>query len=116
MLLLENENKGNFVDRVVLKNVLVSWWDYFFSLIDTNDFESMVEVGNWDLLNLENIVAIKDGLKIFSCQKDGLELVQTIVMGVLFVELLPLDWVEHFQDNLFGVVRLFVQNISQKFL
>ena len=76
----------------------------------------MVEVGNWDLLNLKDIVAVEDGLKIFCRQKDGLELVQAVVVRILFVKLLPLDRMEHLQDDLLGVIWFLIQNIGQKFL
>ena len=61
------------------------------SLINTDDFQGVVQVGYGDLLDLQNVIRVENGLEVLSRQKLRLELVQAVVVGVLLVKLLALD-------------------------
>ena len=61
------------------------------SLINTDDFQGVVQVSYGDLLDLQNVIRVENGLEVLSRQKLRLELVQAVVVGVLLVKLLALD-------------------------
>ena len=61
------------------------------SLINTDDFQGVVQVSYGDLLDLQNVIRVENGLEVLSRQKLRLELVQAVVVGVCLVELLTLD-------------------------
>ena len=76
----------------------------------------MVHVGYRNLLDLKHIVRVEDGLKVFSVKELTLELIKTIVVRVLFAELLALGGLKHLEDGSFGVGRLIIQNVGHQFL
>ena len=76
----------------------------------------MVQVRNWNLLDLKDIVAVEDGLEVLSREEDGLELVQAVVVWVSLVELLALDGLQHFEDGGLGVSGLLIQDVGHEFL
>ena len=61
------------------------------SLINTDDFQGVVQVSYGDLLDLQNVIRVENGLEVLSRQKLRLELVQAVVVGILLVKLLALD-------------------------
>ena len=116
VLLLKDEDERDLVDGIVLKHSLVTRSDDLFSLVHTYDFECVVKVGDWDLLDLQHIVGVENGREIFRRQKLRLELVKTVVVGVYLAELFLLDRLQHFENRLLGVSRLLIQNVSHEFL
>ena len=116
VLLLKDEDEGNFVDGVVLKHVFIPFLDDLLRLVDAHDFQSVVEVRDGDLLDLKHIVAVEDGLEVLGRQELRLELIQTVVVWVLLVELLSLDRLQHLQDRLLWVSWLLIQNVRHQLL
>ena len=57
---------------------------------------------------MKDIVGVEKCIEVFSSQKLRLELIKTVVMRVLVVELLALDGLKHFEDGSFGVRWFFV--------
>ena len=77
-------------------------------LVDANDVQRVVEVGHGDLLDLENVVAVENGLEVFCREELRLELVKGVVVRVGLVELLSLDRLQHFEDRLFRLRWLLI--------
>ena len=82
VLLLEDEHEGDLVDSVVFEHVFIALLDDLFSLVDTHNLKCVVQVGDGDLLDLQNIVGVKDRLKIFRRQELRLEGIEGVVMRV----------------------------------
>ena len=116
MLLLQYENEGDLVDSIILQHVCISGLNDFLSLINADNLERMVQVCDRDLLYLKNIVAVKDGFKVFSCQELGLELIKAVVMGISLAELFALDRLKHLKDSSLRILRLVVQDVCHQFL
>ena len=95
MLLIEDEHERHLVDCVILNQVRVSLSNHFLSLVNTNDLESMSQVALWDLLDVEHIIAVEDGLKVLLLEELVLELVELLVVWVLNLVVLLLDCLEH---------------------
>ena len=66
MLLLQDENEGDFVDSIILQHASVSGLNDFLGLVDADNFKCVVQVSDRDLLDLKNIVAVEDGFKVLS--------------------------------------------------
>ena len=75
MLLLQDEDEGDLVDSLIFEHVRVSRLNDFFRLVDADNFEGMVHVGNWDLLDLKDIIGVKDSFEVLSGQELLLELI-----------------------------------------
>ena len=106
MLLLQDKDKGNLVNGIIFDEIQVSISDDFLRLIDTHHLEGMCQITPWNLLNIQNIVAVKYGLKVFLLQELVLKLVQLLVVGISLGEVLLLHGLEHFEDGTFGVCWL----------
>ena len=116
MLLLQYENEGDLVDSVILQHVFISGLNDFFSLVDADNFERVVQVCDRDLLDLKNIIAVEDGFKVLCCEELSLELIEAVVMGICLAKLFALDRLEHFKDGSLRVLRLVIQDVGHQFL
>ena len=116
VFLLKDEDEGDLVDRLVLQHVRVALLDNLLCLVDTNDFEGMVDVVCRDLLDLEDVVGVEDGLEVLRVQELRLKLVQVVIVGVLQVESLQVHRLQHFQDGGLWVGRFLVQNVRHQLL
>ena len=116
MLLLQNENEGDLVDSIILQHALIPGLNDLLGLINTDDFERMVEVRDRNLLDLKDVVAVEDGLKVLRGEELGLELIKAVVVRIGLTELLALDRLEHLEDGSLRILRLFVQDVCHQFL
>ena len=76
MLLLEDEYEGDLVNGIVFEHILVTLCDDILSIINTDDFKSVVQVRHGNLLDLKHVVRVKDGFEVFSRQERRLELIE----------------------------------------
>ena len=112
MFLLQNKDKRDFVNGIIFHQIQVPILNDLLCLIDTHHFECMCQIAPGYLLNIEDIIAVKNGLKVFLLQELVLKLVQLLVVGVTLGEVLLLHGFQHFEDGAFGVSWLLCKQVG----
>ena len=72
MFLLQHIYKRDFIDVALLYKLRIVIFDYSFCIFHSDRCQGLREVGDWDGLNTEDIVGVKDSLEVISGQEGAL--------------------------------------------